>query len=69
MELLANLAMMRMRNRKKFDALFDSLQKLVTPKEPPPEPITNQPQPQGSGQALASVIGQPALTGGGSMGS
>ncbi len=56
---LAMLAMMRMRNPKKFEALFDSLQKLVTPQEPPPEPDYGQIQPP-SGQGVASLLGQPS---------
>lgn len=39
MQLIAMLNTKRNQNRKEFDALWDSFNKLFTPKEPPPEPV------------------------------
>lgn len=59
MQLIAQLATMRLRRPKQFDALFRSFGKLFTPQEPPAEPQFTPEQPS-TGQALAGLLGQPS---------
>ena len=59
MQFIAQLAMMRGQDRRKFDLLFDSLEKLFTPQEPPPDPEMGDQSRPVTGPSMAGLLGQP----------
>jgi hypothetical protein len=63
MQLIAMLTAKRKQSRKDFEALFDSFNKLFTPKEPPPEPPLAGIKPPGQ-----FPLQPPMLPSGGSTG-
>ena len=59
MKFISKMAMMRGQDRRKFDLLWDSLEKLFAPKEPPPEPDMGDASRPAVGPSMAGMNGQP----------